>query len=327
MTTRDPELLVMTQNVYFGANLEPIMQADSPPAMLAAAGEAWSNVVASEIPARAEKIARQIAIHKPHLIGLQEVTQWYSGRAGAMQLTYDFLELILISLRGCGVSYVPLAIANNFDQTVPINMEGDLVRLLDRHAILMRVDPPSGLQPYNLHSAHFSSLVSLPFVLGSVSRSWVAVDAIFNGSRFRLIETHIESFKATTQLDQARELIAGPINTNLPIIMLGDFNSNANQDPGLPDCTPTYPELIAAGLEDAWASVNPGDFGNTGVQAADLRNQTSSLDRRIDLILTRGGFKPTSAELVGATPDSRTASGSWPSDHAGIVVSLRLSAA
>src|SRR5262249_49335814 len=158
--------------VYFGANLEPIIDADSPMAMLAAAGEAWLNVVASEIPARAEKIAGQIATHKPHLVGLQEVTQWYSGKAGEMRLVYDFLELILTSLREHGVDYVPLVIANNFDQNVPVNMEGDLVRFLDRHAVLMRVDPPArGLQPYKFHSAHFSSLVSLPFGLGSVSRS------------------------------------------------------------------------------------------------------------------------------------------------------------
>jgi endonuclease/exonuclease/phosphatase family metal-dependent hydrolase len=328
MNRRDSELVVMTQNVYFGANLESVIEADSPAGIVAAAGEAWSNVVASEIPARAEKIAGQIAYHKPDLVGLQEVTQWYFGKAGAIQLEYDFLESILSSLLGYGVRYVPLAIMNDFDQIAPINMEGDFVRLLDRDAILMRVEPPaSELQPYNIHSAHFAPSVSLPFGLGSVPRSWIAIDATFNDRRFRLVETHIESFKAETQLAQARELLAGPANTDLPIVMLGDFNSNADQGQDVPDCTPTYPELIAAGLEDVWAAVNPGDPGHTGVQAADLRNEASSLDRRIDLILTRGGFKPTSAELVGATTDSRTASGLWLSDHAGIVATLRIASA
>jgi len=323
MNTQESELIVMTQNVYFGANLERIVEADSPVEFLTANGEAWSNVVASEIPARAERIALHIATHKPHLVGLQEVTQWYCGKAGAMQLVYDFLELILTSLRKYGVGYVPLAIMNDFDQTGPINMDGDLVRLLDRHAILLRAEPsPSGLQPYNIRSARFSSLVPLPFGLGSVPRSWISVDATFNDRRFRLIETHIESYEADTQLAQAKELLAGPADTDLPLLVLGDFNSNARQEPTIPDCTPTYPELIAGGFQDVWAVVNPLDPGHTGVQAADLRNEASLLNRRIDLILSRG-FRPISAQIVGAAPDARTVSGLWPSDHAGIVAVLK----
>jgi hypothetical protein len=42
------------------------------------------------------------------------------------------------------------------------------------------------------------------------------------------------------------------------------------------------------------------------------------------LILYRGGFSVRDIKLVGEKPSDRTPSGLWPSDHAGVVASLRL---
>jgi endonuclease/exonuclease/phosphatase family metal-dependent hydrolase len=322
------KLTVMTQNVYFGADLGPVLTAGSPSEFVEAAARAWSQVQASLIPERADSIARCVATLEPDLVALQEVVQWFSGGADGVRVAYDFLESILTSLRNHGIRYEPLAIMNDLDQTCPLNMNGDLLRLLDRHAILLRVDPAvPDLEPRKIRTATYTSLVQLPFEMGAVPRSWITVDAVLDGVLFRLIETHLESFRADIQTAQARELVADPADTQLPTIMLGDFNSNANQEPTLPDHTATYPELIAGGFEDVWRAVNPNEAGHTGVQAADLRNQVSLLDRRIDLILTRGGAEPISAQLVGDSAESRTPSGLWPSDHAGIVASIQMPAA
>ena len=48
---------LLTQNAYFGADLTLLLAATSPAAAIEAANEAWSCVLASDIPARAAKIA------------------------------------------------------------------------------------------------------------------------------------------------------------------------------------------------------------------------------------------------------------------------------
>lgn len=85
-------------------------------------------------------------------------------------------------------------------------------------------------------------------------------------------------------------MVSDAANTSLPVVMVGDFNSNANGEPDLPDNTPTYSALIDAGFEDAWTVLNPGVTGNTCCQAPDLSNPTSDLSERIDLVLTRAGM-------------------------------------
>ncbi len=57
----------------------------------------------------------------------------------------------------------------------------------------------------------------------------------------------------------------------------------------------------------------------------DLCNTDSVLSDRRDFVLFRHGpFKVMNAQVVGANPADRTPSGLWPSDHAGVVVELRL---
>src|SRR6476659_5047459 len=70
---------VMTRNMYFGADLTRSIAATTFPDLLAANAQIWTNVVHSDIPARARLIAREIADNRPDLVGLQEVSQWLSG--------------------------------------------------------------------------------------------------------------------------------------------------------------------------------------------------------------------------------------------------------
>ena len=74
---------------------------------------------------------------------------------------------------------------------------------------------------------------------------------------------------------------------------------------------------------DAWSIFGAGS-GYTCCQDADLLNPTSALSRRIDLTLFKGSFKVQSIEVVGNSSADRTASGLWPSDHAGLVTKLKL---
>jgi hypothetical protein len=102
---------------------------------------------------------------------------------------------------------------------------------------------------------------------------------------------------------------------------VGDFNSNAVA--GASD-TDSYGILTGAGFTDLWATLRPGEQGLTCCQDANLRNPASTLTSRIDLVLYRGAFTPSSVDIVGEEPADRTASGVWPSDHAGVVGALQL---
>lgn len=322
---------VMTQNVYFGTGLAPIFTATSLVEVVAAVAAAWQLVEASGIDERAGRIAGVIAAEMPDLVALQEAAQWLAGSAGAMMVKYDFISSILQALHAQGLFYVPIAITRNFDRAAPMDGSGSQVRLVDRDAVLLKVGGGAAqVRPYNIRSEHYATLMPIASpILGSlmVPRGWIAIDATIGNSNFRFINTHLESYDARVQMAQAAELVAGPGDISLPLIMAGDFNSNANQKPGdapANENTPTYRSLMADGLQDVWASVNPGDPGNTCCQRGDLANEASALFERIDLMLTRGSVTPIAAKLVADQPNARTPGGRWPSDHAGIVAQLRI---
>ena len=322
-----PDLTVMTLNVYFGGEFGAVFSANGLPEFIAAVGDLWGQVEASDIPARARSIAHEVASAAPDLVALQEVVQWSTGAPGAMAIKYDFLRSILDALRTLGVFYTPIAITRDLDQMVPLDTEGNFLRFKDRDAVLMRVDsPPTAVRPYDIQVGTFSHLFQIKNPLSGslpLPRGWIAVDSMLSKAKFRFVTSHVESIDQAVQLVQANELIAELANTAIPVIIAGDFNSNANRQPQIEDYTETYPALIEAGFTDAWAAVNPRDPGNTCCHAADLRNPLLSLDRRLDLILTRGALTCISAKLVAADPAARTSSGIWPTDHAGVVATLR----
>ena len=149
--------------------------------------------------------------------------------------------------------------------------------------------------------------------------SWVSVDVTFDkGDKARIVSTHLTPLSPPIQGLQADELLNGPGNTNLPVVFTGDFNSKADGTG-----PPTYSKLLAAGFIDAWTIEGKGP-GFTCCQDADLLNPNSKLNQRIDLILFRGNFDVKDIEIDGNLQNDRTISGLWPSDHAGVVATLKL---
>lgn len=80
--------------------------------------------------------------------------------------------------------------------------------------------------------------------------------------------------------------------------------------------------LSTGGFDDAWSAAHPHRPGLTCCQDEDLRNPVSAFDQRIDLILVRGRAEVEDAFLTSQRLQDRTASGLWPSDHAGVVGTL-----
>lgn len=335
----DPVLKVMTRNLYLGADLGPVLAVTSFEDLVQEVGVAWAKVQATDFPERAEALANEIAEFDPHVVGLQEVELWRSEIPGngpasaATTVELDFLDLLLTALAARGSHYEPVAVVTNFDVEAPRldfsspNFLQD-IRLTDRDVILARTDLPGGVfSVSNGQGARFDTNLSLVGpVLGEVVlfRGWTAVDATIQGRAVRIVNTHLERLSPFHQVAQGQEILDGPADTPLPVVLLGDLNSAAGAGavPGESD-TPTYQNMITDGFFDAWA-VKRGEDGFTCCHAEDLLNVEPTLTERIDFVLVRGSVALAAVNRVGEEEDDRTPSGLWPSDHAGVSAVLRL---
>lgn len=322
-------------NLYLGADLAPILSATSELEFVTAVGTAFGSVVATNFNARANAIADQIAATKPHFIGLQEVVTWHTGAPVAFGqppppatiLAFDYLQILNSALSARGLSYTPVAQVQNLDIQVPGAVSPTQLanfRLTDSDVLLAMTSLPAGISHANAQGQNFATKLQVP-VLGmpiDILRGWTAADVTVDGKTFRLVNTHLEGFVELVQLGQAMELLLGPGNTALPQVFIGDFNSNAAPPADAPGLT--YAALLGAGFADAGLLGGIGGMP-TCCQDADLMNELSELLTRIDLALFRGQFQVLFADVLGEAEEDRIASGGlWPSDHAGIVVTLNV---
>jgi hypothetical protein len=321
---------VMTQNVYTGVDneLNALGTATSFPDLLVKVAAVYQAYFARNFPERAEALAAEIDAKRPELIGLQEavLVRTQSPPDGpatpATAVALDYVQLLLDALAARGLHYEVVAESITFDAELPSSLGFD-VRHTDREVILARSDlKKADLRIFNAQTGNFATNCTVPDTLiGTITllRGWAAVDVQIRGTTFRMISTHLDlaclAFTTAIQRAQAAELLQGPANTELPVILVGDLNSPGNGS------GPTYNDVVAAGFRDA--AVDAGiDSVPTCCQAADLLNPVSLNDTRIDFVLFRGAFDVRDADVVGDAPADRTPSGLWPSDHAGVVATL-----
>ncbi|NBI27834.1 endonuclease [Chengkuizengella sp. YPA3-1-1] len=301
----------MTWNIYFGADLEPLI-GTTPEEVPQVTTKIFNQFKQTNFRERAKSISQQMKNIKPHLIGLQEVALW-TVRSLTTKYETNFLTILLEELKRMGLDYGVVAINHNFSSELP-SSTGDLIRILDRDVILAKKS--AGLCFCNIQEENFSRNLVVPIggVLFTVLRGWSSVDICFQGQKFRLLNTHLEGNSVDIRMEQAEELLNGPANTTLPLLFLGDFNSNAE---GV--IKPTYDLLINFGFTDVWNISGVGS-GFTAFQVRDLLNPISALTERIDLILIKGNFNIEVSNTVGDKQKDRTLSGLWPSDHAGVLI-------
>ena len=331
VSTPDTEpLTVMTYNVYVGADMLPLLGITNLLEVPSAVASLYDTVIASDFPGRAAAIASTIKAQQPHLIGLQEISlirtqtpgDRLTGGEPAEEVVLDFLEIFMNALQAEGLNYQVAAKVENFDVEMPMSATGSFteyedVRLTDYDVILAREDVVVS-RPTQLN---YTAMLSLEELFISVTRGYVAVDAMVAGITYRVVNTHLEALEessvmATVRVAQTEELVASLRDETLPIILLGDFNTAA------PDGA-AYKILLDAGYMDLWQMDAEGT-GNTCCQAPLLQNETSELYARIDQIFVRNFKRPTSVmtHTIGDTPEERLPSGLWPSDHAGVIASL-----
>jgi hypothetical protein len=105
---------------------------------------------------------------------------------------------------------------------------------------------------------------------------------------------------------EAREIVSGPANTNLPVIFTCDCNSTP--------MTQTHRALVAGGLRDTWTAVHPHLAGLTCChRGSPSDRQTDVADphpsqgivERIDYIWSRAPLATHGINLVGTNPADR----------------------
>jgi endonuclease/exonuclease/phosphatase family metal-dependent hydrolase len=322
------ELVVMTQNLYLGSSLDPVLEATNAEEFLIGVATIYGTVQFTDFPSRAELIADSIAVKKPDIIGLQEVAKWTAVDSvlGVTEIE-DFLEILVDELAQRGLSYSVVGISHNVSLgPIPlvapcsVNIVGAcVVWYQDRDVILVGDNP--ALKILASQSGRYNAQESILSPLGPISfdRGWVYVDGKFQNKKFRLVNTHleVESYPQTQQA-QAREFLAGPAKAPGAVIAVGDFNSAADGS-----TTQTYAMLTKSYFDDAW-DTNPGDPGYTCCQDGFLANFDSMLNQRIDLILTHAASRALDAERVNDQPYLGMSPPFWPSDHAGVVSTIRI---
>jgi len=334
---------VMTWNVYVGANVDIVLGATSLFDLSLKVAAAYDTLFLTNFPERAQTIAGYVAQKKPHLIGLQEVSliQRFSSLPpgpGTLVEQLDYLQILLDALAARGLNYVVANSINNIDIVVPRLVNGgpgvDYVRLRDSDVILARHD----VEVSNPAAANYIATLPVP-IPGLppivIPRGYVAVNAKVGQKTYRFVNTHLEAFSVLVREPQALELIGTLAGETLPIILVGDFNTPAPTSSN-PNGGPTYQDFVDpnAGYVDVWPHNLVGSEGDgfTAPHDSDLRNENINLTQRIDLIFVRNQgdpagqneIGPVQAIVVGDEFNERTASGLWPSDHAGIIAKLHI---
>jgi endonuclease/exonuclease/phosphatase family metal-dependent hydrolase len=177
-------------------------------------------------------------------------------------------------------------------------------------------------------TGHFSNLliVKLQGVEIPVTRGWASIDAQVNGGRkLHFVDTHLESFDPASEVPsirskQASELLAGPLTSSLPTILVGDLNSD--DDTVEPGDQQAYRTLLAGGMRERSTSKPLGCCLNTSLLAENAGGNVADLNHQVDHVMTAD---PKKVKLIKSSVTGRSpVNGFWDSDHAGLFSSLKI---
>lgn len=375
------ELKVMTRNLYLGADVAIAMELL--PDFPAATQFMWDQMRQTNFPERSQLFVQEIKTANPDVIGLQEAAKWYckTGVFSEPVTVYDFVEILISDLSSAGLNY---EIAKSGDrQAVNVGFEIAPIPLLTSaqdnelfpdlfgqssaycgfeiaDVLLVKSSLTSEILAVG-NSEYEAKYTIIPTIM-SIYRGYSWADIKINNQPIRFVTTHLESSfapdKKPVAKEQADQLISDLADTKIPIVLLGDFNSdprdprsNQSLNPGL---QPAENESCEAQVENptkstavdscnAYWTLVQSDFIDVGPLAKDpksftwglaalltgpdaarasaatqLGNEVGFTDR-LDYIFTKGAIQSTSSELIGNSP-----SGPWASDHAGLVATLEV---
>jgi hypothetical protein len=341
----DAPLTVMTRNVYLGADLSPAIGASDLCEAIDGAGVIYNEVQRTDFPERAVPLAREIRRAKPHLVGLQEVALWRIQNPSdlgappinpnaqpATTVQYDFLDLLKKEL---GNKYRVVGVQEEFDAELPADIDAsdstgtacgaDLdARLTMRDVILAR----DGVKTGRVRKGHYKEryVADVSGIEVPADRGWLWTPARVGEAKFRFVNTHLEAFgDPEIREAQAKELIKKALRGKGQKVLVGDLNSGLPKrhkvGPGLtdnPDDPLAFRALKDFGMKDRGAV-------QSCCYPSPLDDPSYLFDHTVDHVLVKPKVKRAGRAFVtGDDPGEMTPSGLWPSDHGGVVSTLRL---
>lgn len=359
----DDKIKVMTRNLYLGADIFSVVAAGQNPDPLAvpvAVAEVFQTVQQTNFPERAQAIADEVQRYRPHVIGLQEVSEYRIQVPGdflignptpAETVVYDYLDILQAALAERGLNYHVAVVSDNADIELPmfagIASDGATplfndLRLSDRDVILVR----DGVTFSNTYAGNYTYNVQTTVggVVAEFTRGYTLADVNVKGVDYRFVNTHLETggsepFKSlqAVQMNELMGVVSATSNPALPLIMVGDFNSAPTDVPftstsgipgldGLP-LVPPYLQAVGTGMTDLWLERKRPKDGFTCCFDPLVSDVNAQLSERIDHIFFDRKdriVEKLKAKLVGDDVVDMTENGLYPSDHAGVVGKIKL---
>jgi endonuclease/exonuclease/phosphatase family metal-dependent hydrolase len=330
---------VMSRNVYIGTDVDLVLEAEDIESVPMLVQIAYQLLQSTDFSSRAVALAEEISKTRPHLIGLQEMSKFYiqspgdmayGGMTPATDLFLDFFEILMEAIEAKGLDYKMAAVVKNSNVELPMitgadslgNYTFDDIRIEDHDVILVRSD----VNYSNPVAVNYDSMLVVDPSIGLViPRGYVKVNAQVGQISLVFANTHIEAAPdIDLRMAQVTQLLDAFNDETLPVIIVGDFNSQATTGT-------TYQFVISEGYNDVWIdnTLTYNANGYTFGHSSNLKNSEPSLFERIDFIFAGPQGNPVVGEgfVLGDEKRDMTTSGLWPSDHAGVVTKLTYSVA
>jgi len=345
----------MTRNLYLGADIFRVVTAaqTDPGSIPSVVAAVFETVQETNFYDRAEAIADEVLRNKPHVIGIQEASTYYfqtpSSPEPAEEVFIDFYTVLNEALEARGLYYHSYRVKNADIELPMVDQQSQTgfsdVRLVDHDMILVKKPLVPELVAKDNYAAQLGLDVGGTTV--AFTRGFLVVDLNIKGEDFRFVNTHLEIrseagsvFRYFQNLQMQELLFRVGILTPLdprPVIMVGDFNSSPEDQPGqfyneledeyLP-YVPPYMQAVEAGYLDSWFLQKKYDEGYTSGFDEYVSDPNAELTTRIDhVFLGPNGYKieKVKSYVVGDEVKDMTPNGLWPSDHAGVVARIKFS--
>ncbi len=348
------DVRVYTQNMFLGGDTGPLFTLPlTDPTRIGEVIAATSRfyfaeVLQSDIPGRTAEFVDEIDLRRPHVVALQEAVGYATGTLDPATFAFnptaagpDLLASLMSEISARELPYDIAVVRPASSIALPLgppNADGlfPALGVQDRVVLLVHDD----IEDYETASGLYQARIPLGPV--EIVRGWVRLSVERNGASHHFVGTHLET-QGSGPADPVRQVHEGQAfelqNAVLAglegnVVLLGDLNSDAAAGPGAPSWTPTYGNLVGAGFLDVWQAA-PRGGSNDGTTCC--LEAGRALDERIDFVLVRPGDGSATngddgdglhrgfyqVEIVGTDISDQTAGGLWPSDHAGIVASIR----